>query len=80
MLEITIDNCNNCDLQTIIDPNNTQYFQINIRDLEIETKRNWQVIFDKCSDSLSQKYRKELTPNITFQPNKMFVKNIYLKK
>ena len=40
------------------DPNNSQYFWINTRDLEIETKRNWQVIFDKCRDSSSQKYRK----------------------
>ena len=51
------------------DPNNSQYFWINRRDLEIESKRNWQVIFDKYKDSSTQKYRKELTPNITFQPN-----------
>ena len=75
MLEITIDNCHKCDLETIIDPNNSQYFWINRRDLEIESKRNWQVIFDKCEDSSRQKYRKELTPNITFQPNKIFVRN-----
>ena len=48
MFEITIDNCHKCDLETIIDPNNSQYFWINRRDLEIETKRNWQAIFDKC--------------------------------
>ena len=65
MLEITID-CYKCDLETVNDPNNNQYFWINRRDLEIETKRNWQAIFDKCKDSSSQKYRKELTPNITF--------------
>ena len=45
-----------------------------MRDLEIETKRNWQVIFDKYQDLLTQKYRKELTPDIIFQPNKIFVK------
>ena len=44
MLEITIGNCNKYDLETIIDPNNSQYFWINRRDLEIETKRNLQVI------------------------------------
>ena len=44
MLEITIDNCYKCDLETINDPNNSQYFWINRRDLEIETKRNLQVI------------------------------------
>ena len=38
MLEITRDNCNKCDLETITDPNNSQYFWINRRDLEIESK------------------------------------------
>ena len=75
MLEIAIDNCQKCDLETIIDPINRQYFWINGRDLEIESKCNSQVIFDKYKDSSSQKYRKELTPNITFQPNKIFVRN-----
>ena len=75
MLKITIDNCQKCNLETIIDPNNSQYFWINRRDLEIETKRNWQVIFDKYKDLSTQKYRRELTPNITFQPNKIFVRN-----
>ena len=50
MLEITIDNCYKCDLETINDPNNSQYFWINRRDLEIETKRNWRIIFDKYND------------------------------
>ena len=50
------------------------------RDLEIETKSNWQAIFDKCKDSSTQKYRKELTPNITFQPNKIFVRNDLFEK
>ena len=55
-------------------------FWINSRDLEIESKRNWQTIFDKCKDSSRQKYRKELTPNITFQTNKRFVRKDLLKK
>ena len=75
MLEITMDNCNKCDLETINDLNNSQYFWINRRNLEVETKLNWQAIFDKCKDSSTQKYRKKLTPNITFQPNKIFVWN-----
>ena len=79
MLEITIDNRHKCDLETIIDPNNGQAIWINRRDLEIESKRNWQIIFDKCKDSSRQKYRKELTPNISFQPNKI-IETIYLKK
>ena len=49
-------------------------------DLEIETKFNWQVIFDKYKDLSIQKYRKELTPNITFQPNKIFVRNNLFEK
>ena len=53
---------------------------LNRRDLEIENKRNWQAIFDKCKDSSRQKYRKELTPNITFQPNEIFVRNDLFEK
>ena len=79
-LEITIDNCHKCDLETIIDPNNSQDFWINRRDLEIESKCNWQVVFDKYKDLSRQKYRKELTPNITFQPNKIFVRNDLFEK
>ena len=52
MSQITIDNCYKCNLETIVDPNNSQYFWINRRDLEIESKHNWQVIFDKRKDSL----------------------------
>ena len=80
MLEITIDNCYKCDLETINDSNNNQYFWINRRDLEIETKRNWQVIFGKYKDLSTQKCRRELTPNITFQSNKIFVRNYLFKK
>ena len=79
MIEITIGNCYKCHLETVNDPNNSQYFQINRTDLEIETKRNWQVIFGKYKDLLTQKYRKESTSNITFQPDKI-CKKIYLKK
>ena len=80
MLEITIDNCYKCDLETINDPNNSQNFSINRRDFEIETKRNWQVIFDRYKDLSTQKYRRELTPNITFQPNKIFARNYLFEK
>ena len=59
MIEITIGNCYKCHLETVNDPNNSQYFQINRTDLEIETKRNWQVIFGKCKDLSTQKYRKD---------------------
>ena len=46
MLEIARDNYNKCDLETSSDPNNSQYFWITRRDLEIETKPNWQAIFE----------------------------------
>ena len=65
MLEITIHNCYKCDLETINDPNNSQYFWINRRDLEILNQ---------------QRCRKELTPNITFQLNKIFVRNDLFEK
>ena len=80
MLEITIDNCYKCDIETTSDQNNNQYFWVNRKDLEIESKRNWQAIFDKYKDSSNQKYRKELTPNITFQPNKIFIRNNLFEK
>ena len=75
ILEIAIDNCHKCNLETVIDPNNSQYFWIIRRDIEIESKRNWQAIFDKHKDLLSQKCRKEWTPNITPKLNKIFVRN-----
>ena len=62
------------------DPNNSQHFWINRRDLEIENKCNWQVTFDKYKDLPTQKYRKELTPNIKFQSNKIFVRNNLFEK
>ena len=80
MLETTFGNCYKCDLETINDLSNSQNFSINRRDLEIETKRNWQVNFDKYKDLSTQKYKKKLTPNITFQPNKIFVRNDLFEK
>ena len=80
MLEIRKENCHKCDLETIIDPYNTQDFWINRRGLEIESTRNWQAFLYKCKDSSRQKYRKELTANITFQPNKILVRNDLFEK
>ena len=77
MLGITLDNCHKCDIETMNGPNDSQYFWINRRDLDIETKHNF---FDKCKDSWRQKYRKESTPNITFQLNKIFVRNDLFEK
>ena len=44
MLEITKKNCNKCDLETIIDPSDSQYFWINRRDWKAESEGNWQNI------------------------------------
>ena len=41
MLEITRKNCYKCDLETIIFPNDSQYFWINLKDFEVETECNW---------------------------------------
>ena len=80
ILEITLDNCYKCDLETVNHPNNNQCFWIIRRDIEIETERNWQVIFDKYKHFSTQRYRRELTPNITFLTNKRFVRNDLFEK
>ena len=74
MFEITRKNCYKCDLETII-ANDSQYFWINLKDFEAETERNWQNIFNKYGNSSTLKYRKELTPNIQFQPDRIFTRN-----
>ena len=79
MLEITRKNCYKCDLE-IITLNNSQYFWINLKDLEVETESNWQNIFSKYENSSALKYRKELTPNIHFQPDRIFIRNDLFKK
>ena len=74
MLEITRKNCYKCDLETVID-NNSQYFWINLRDFEVETESKWLNIFNKHGNKSTLKYRKELTPNIKFQADRIFVRN-----
>ena len=66
MLEITRKNCYKCNLETII-LNDSQYFWINLKDFEVETKHNWQNNFNKHGNSTTLKYRKELAPHIQFQ-------------
>ena len=65
MWEITTDNCYKCDLETINDPNDSQYFWINRTDLEIETKRNWQVIktWWKVLISIKTHWHKDIEKN-----------------
>ena len=40
---------------------------------------NWAQIFDKC-DQEKQKYRQELTPNVKYQPCRVFVRNDLVEK
>ena len=79
MLEITRKNCFKCDLETIID-NNSQYFWINLRDFEVETESKWLNMFNKQGNKSTLKYRRELTPNIKFQPDIIFVINDLFEK
>ena len=74
MLEITRKNCYKCDLETVID-NNSQYFWINLRDFEVETESKWLNIFNKHGNKSTLKYRRELTPDIKFQADRIFVRN-----
>ena len=79
MLEITKKNCHKYDLEIIID-NNSQYFWINLRDFEVETESKWLNMFNKHGNKSTLKYRRELTPNIKFQADRIFVRNGLFEK
>ena len=74
MFEITNKSCCKCDLETIID-DNSQYFGINLRDFEVETESKWLNIFNKHGNKSTLKYRREITPGIKVQTDKIFVRN-----
>ena len=74
MLEVTKKNCKKCNLETVID-NNSQYFWISLRDFEVETEDKWLNIFNKHGNKSTLKYRKELTPNIKFKADTIFVRS-----
>ena len=74
MLEITIKNFYKCDLKTIIDSNG-EYFLTDLRDFEVETESKWLNIFKKHGNKSTLKYRREITPNIKLQTNRIFVRN-----
>ena len=74
MLEITRKNYYKCDLETIIS-NDSQYFWFNLRDFEAEIESKWLNIFNKHGNASTLKYRRELTPNIKFQPDRISVRN-----
>ena len=74
MLEITRKSCYKCDLETVIN-NDSQYFWINLKGFEAETESKWLNIFNKHGNASIMKYRKELTPDIKFQPDRIFLRN-----
>ena len=74
MFEITSKNCYKCDLETIID-NNGEYFWINLRKFEVEKGSKWLNIFNKHGNKSTLKYRREITPDIKVQVDKIFVRN-----
>ena len=79
MFEITSKNCHICDLETIID-SNAEYFWINLRDFEVETESKWLNIFNKHGNKPTLKYRRETTPSINIQTDKIFVRNDLLEQ
>ena len=79
MLEIIKKNCYKWDLETINNPNN-QHFSINLKDFEVETERSWIDILNKYGNSSTLNYRKELTPNIQLQADRIFVRNDVFEK
>ena len=76
MLEIASKNCYKCDLETIID-NNGEYFSINLRNFEVETESKWLNIFNKHGNKSTLKYRREITPDIKVQVDKIFVNDLF---
>ena len=74
MLEITSKNCYKCDLETIID-SNRQYLWINLRDFEVETESKWLNIFNKHGNKSTLKYKREITSDIKFKIDRIFVRN-----
>ena len=74
MFKTTSKNCYKCDLETITD-NNGEYFWINLKDFEVETESKWLNIFNKHGNKSTLKYRREITPGIKVQADKIFVRN-----
>ena len=74
VLEITSKNCYKYDLETIID-NNSQYLWINLRDFEVERESKWLNIFNMYGNKSTLKHKREITPDIKFQTDRIFVRN-----
>ena len=77
IVQISKEGCTKCEVE-IIDKG--RYFWVNRKDLEVESDvANWALIFDKC-DLEKQKYRQQLTPNVKYQPCRVFVGNDLVEK
>ena len=61
-------------IKTIID-NNSQYFWIYLRDFEVETEDKWLNIFNTYGNKSTLKYKREITPDIKFQADRIFLRN-----
>ena len=79
MLEIRRKNCYKCDLETII-KNNSQYFWFNLKGFEAEKESKWLNMFNTHGNTSTLMYRRELTPNIKFQADRIFVRNDFFEK
>ena len=71
---MTRKNCFKCYLETIIS-DDSKYFWIKLRHFEAETESKWLNIFNKHGNASTLKYRRELTLDIKFQPDRIFVRN-----
>lgn len=79
MYEITRKNCYKCDIETINDNDNINFW-INLRDFEIENENNWDSLFVMSENSDKIKYRKQLTIGTSFQPDRIFIRNDLFEK
>ena len=69
MVQINKEEYEKCKVETI---DKRRYFWVNRKDSEVESDvNNWAPIFDKC-DPEKQKYIQELTPNLKYQPCRVF--------
>ena len=50
-------------------------FWINLKDFEVETESKWFNIFNKYGNMSTLKYRREITPGIKIQTDKILVRN-----
>ena len=77
MVQINKEEYEKCKVETI---DKGRCFWVNRKDLEVESDvNNWAPIFDKC-DPEKQKYIQELTPNLKYQPCRVFAWNVLVEK